>query len=159
MAVGSQPLQHRRLQGNAGLVGGPDRLGVRVVRPACKAQHQAILRAEACQPVPEVQLDPVFLRVAQPATPGEAVHRPAVPLGQGGRHIPAPVVTAADGEDCPTQGQQVLARRLSGRAAALVWEDLHARGMIEHDELEAVEVRHLAHGFGQLKYIAAGERR
>src|SRR5437868_14899686 len=91
-----ETLQNRRQQGNASLSRRPNRLGIGIIGPADETQNQLILRFEFCQPVAEIQFNPMLFRIAEPTSLGEIIDGLPIPLGERLCYILATMIAGFD---------------------------------------------------------------
>ena len=97
--IRSKPLENRSEKRHAGLTGCPDRFGIRIVGPASQAEYQRIPGPEVGEPVLEIELDPMLLRISQPVSPGEIIDGLAIPALENGRYVFPVVIARRTGEE------------------------------------------------------------
>ena len=116
-------------------------LRVGILDPAGQTKDQGVRWAECAEAVAEIEDDPVLRRVAGPALQlAEGVHRAAVPVLQGCRHVAALEVGLAHGVDDLAQGENLAGATRVGRGKALVRGGRNAGRTVDHVEPEMVQI-------------------
>ncbi len=92
---------------------------------------------------------------AEPAALGKPVHGLAVPGPERLGHVPALVVARGNGIDLLGKRDQVLTRLRHLGDEALVGVDAHPGGMIDHYQLQVVQVGDLVHRLCDVQHVMA----
>ncbi len=158
-AIVAPAFDGRRLQGNAGCRRGVVRLGVRILDPSGQAEHETVLGREPAEPITEIEDDPVFLGVADPAGPlAELVRGHAIPMAKRLGQVAAFEVKGSDWLDLTTPGQHFTGRPRTFRCEPLVRSGRDPGRPVDHFEPGVVEVSDLVHGLGDRQSEGAVDR-